>query len=761
MSSSIGVQEKKTRRTRRSAPRTRSGTRRVKCDERKPFCRRCEVFGVGCDGYRIEVPKPRRDTSIVKPQVALLPRPVIPRSILTSIFDNDLEKTYFDLWHRSAPPGAHAFLDSGDWTKLIRRSIHIPSIRYGVVAVGALGLAFAEAHSQRTISSSSIQHDVTNTHHKIAIKYYDKAVKIMMEDIANGNQDLRTTLMTCLIMLCFESFHGNYPLAVAQIRTGTELITEWRSSLPDAPPSNYPSPDPTTVEHELIQAFSGLSIQTFSNPDPRPMPRRQALRQEGVELLRHMPSKFQSAKIARSYLELVLKSITVFLSVTGAKMWTESEPNFGSLKYPEAKEKGAVFPYLLTEGQDSPDQIQEQLGHGSVIQPLDPPLAPDLSVAWSSITGSASQQDAAAFPRRQSEQYRSEHQKANFVDPSVVPAVLLDPSMEQDPVWAAWESRSRQTSPQMAEQTEPHLAPEFHGPEDRIPERIDPGTLDALMEIEWEAIPIEHPEAQEKMTPTISSLPHGSEDQIAGCLAPGTIAQPPDPSPETTTPASNTTIPQIANENFISQNAQKESSLMYQIDEVKREENLARIRQWDRAFRAMTGYQTMKDESGMLLLRLHYKTAIFALSAISLDPMAYDKHRDLMLEIVNLSSRVLEEFQRLGVPFFTPDLGVILPLYLVGMKCRFWDIRARIINLLLRESRREGIWDSILAGKIVEWVKGVEEKHMEGGVIPSWARAEPVNTSFDLQERRATIVCFQRTKADDPLPKKKEATLWW
>ncbi|CZR66688.1 uncharacterized protein PAC_16589 [Phialocephala subalpina] len=750
MSSSTGDPQKKPRWTRRSAPRTRSGC---------------------CDGYPVEPERARRGTAVVKAQAALLPRPVIPRSILTSIFDNDLEKTYFDLWHLSAPPSAHAFLDSGDWTKLIRRSIHIPSIRYGVVAVGALGLAFAEAHSQRTISSGSIQHDITNAHHKIAVKYYDKAVKLMMEDIASGTQDLRTTLMTCLIMLCFESFHGNYPLAVAQIRTGTELISEWRSSLPDAPPSNYPSPDPTTVEHELVQAFGGLSIQTFSNPDPRPMDRRQALRQEGVELLRHMPSKFTSVKIARSYLELVLKSISVFLSVTGVKMWTESEPIFGSLKYPETKEKAAVptFPYL-PEDHDSPDQNQEHLAHGSVVQHLDPPLDPDLSMAWSSITGSASLKSATpAFLHPQSEHHRSVHQMADFVDPSVVPAMILDPSMEQDPVWAAREAMSRQAQPEIPGQMPPRLPFEQCGPEGQLDESINPGTFDDFMAIGWEARTIQQPDLQFKTTPIIPGLPssdHRSEDQIAGCLAPGTIALPLDSSSTSPfTRSTDTSIPQIANENFISQNAQKESSLMYQIDEMKREENLAKLRQWDHAFRSMEGYRASKDESGMLLLRLHYKTAIFALSSISLDPMAYDKHHDLMYEIVTLSSRVLGEFQKLGVPFFTPDIGVILPLYLVGMKCRFPDIRARIVNLLLRESRREGIWDSILAGKIVEWVQSVEEKYMEGEgdkkVIPGWARVEPVNTSFDLQERRATVVCFQKTGPDDLLPRKKEATLLW
>ncbi|KAE8452556.1 hypothetical protein EG329_013815 [Mollisiaceae sp. DMI_Dod_QoI] len=419
---------------------------------------------------------------------------------------------------------------------------------------------------------------------------------MMREDLAKGEQDLRTTLVTCLIIFLFESFHGNFPLAVAQIRTGTELIYEWRRTLPSASPAHYPSPDPTTVEDELVQAFGGFSIQTFSEPDPRPPSRCDTLKQGAEEVIRQMPATFPTLKIARAYLELIMRSATVFLSVTGAQMYSE-------------------------------------------------------------ITN---------------------HTSLN-----------LSPMEEE-------QSMARLSSLQAGQQRQ------FEDTEDLAHQR--------------------------------SAL-------------------------------SDTAIPQIADEDYISQNFQKQSSFVRQMDDLQREENLAKLRQWHQAFRSMPAKVQMKGSPGWLLLQLHYKTSIFALRSLSLDLMAYDNFYDLMLEIVTLSSRILEDFNRLGIPFFAPDLAIILPLYLVGMKCRFSSLRSRIIKLLLGQCRREGIWDSILVGKIVEWVKDVEETYMEGEGdkkrIPGWARVEPVHTSFDLLERRATVVCFQRTGPDDPLPRKIESTLLW
>jgi hypothetical protein len=51
------------------------------------------------------------------------------------------------------------------------------------------------------------------------------------------------------------------------------------------------------------------------------------------------------------------------------------------------------------------------------------------------------------------------------------------------------------------------------------------------------------------------------------------------------------------------------------------------------------------------------------------------------------------------------------------MKCPVNMIRWRATNLLLSYPRQEGTWDSILRGKIANWVREMEE---DGGWQNSW-----------------------------------------
>src|SRR3569833_3334642 len=71
------------KRKRSSRPKVRSGcltcTRRhVKCDERKPFCLRCEKADIECAGY--SSPKPPEPKKPAKEVVSRTVRPLLPRS---------------------------------------------------------------------------------------------------------------------------------------------------------------------------------------------------------------------------------------------------------------------------------------------------------------------------------------------------------------------------------------------------------------------------------------------------------------------------------------------------------------------------------------------------------------------------------------------------------------------------------------------------------------------------------------------------------
>ena len=121
---------------------------------------------------------------------------------------------------------------------------------------------------------------------------------------------------------------------------------------------------------------------------------------------------------------------------------------------------------------------------------------------------------------------------------------------------------------------------------------------------------------------------------------------------------------------------------------------------------------------------------------------------------------------------FALDLGIVPPLFVVATKCRDRKLRREAIRLLMSSPRREGMWDSILCGKVSEWIMEVEEeglRHFE--VWDSMGANEPIvedrrvmvkEILFDLQRREATLRCGTRGARDGDLdPRAKETFIFW
>ena len=112
---------------------------------------------------------------------------------------------------------------------------------------------------------------------------------------------------------------------------------------------------------------------------------------------------------------------------------------------------------------------------------------------------------------------------------------------------------------------------------------------------------------------------------------------------------------------------------------------------------------------------------------------------------------------------------IVPPLYLIATKCRVHHLRHAAIALLLSERRREGIWDSILCGKVAEWMVGLEEEGVRIGsdgqdwyggkgkglldeeelFIPEERRCWGETTERDLQGRRAVVKCKQNIPMEE------------
>jgi hypothetical protein len=60
-------------------------------------------------------------------------------------------------------------------------------------------------------------------------------------------------------------------------------------------------------------------------------------------------------------------------------------------------------------------------------------------------------------------------------------------------------------------------------------------------------------------------------------------------------------------------------------------------------------------------------------------------------------------------PTFTPEIGIIPVLYIIGVKCRHPMVRREVLSILRRQPTQEAVWNSISAARVVERVIEIEE----------------------------------------------------
>lgn len=109
--------------------------RRVKCDESKPKCLRCDKLGIQCPGYNVPVAR------LFEPHLS----PHLP-------FDSDSDRAKFDLFVKTGSRvlGSFQLNSLPFWTTLAPQiSAYHPAVRHGLTALGAIqaplhGLKFAE-----------------------------------------------------------------------------------------------------------------------------------------------------------------------------------------------------------------------------------------------------------------------------------------------------------------------------------------------------------------------------------------------------------------------------------------------------------------------------------------------------------------------------------------------------------------------------------------------------------------------------------------
>lgn len=123
------------------------------------------------------------------------------------------------------------------------------------------------------------------------------------------------------------------------------------------------------------------------------------------------------------------------------------------------------------------------------------------------------------------------------------------------------------------------------------------------------------------------------------------------------------------------------------------------------------------DEKAVAVLRLYH-----ILLSIRLEIGAFQENRreaafdqlepglEKMLEYAKfIIGEPKRETEKPGKIICSSGLGVVMPLHMVAARCRNPTVRKEAVDLLLRARRRDGLWDSTLAGRVVSTTIELEE----------------------------------------------------
>ncbi|KAH8601853.1 hypothetical protein B0O99DRAFT_562579 [Bisporella sp. PMI_857] len=111
----------------------------------------------------------------------------------------------------------------------------------------------------------------------------------------------------------------------------------------------------------------------------------------------------------------------------------------------------------------------------------------------------------------------------------------------------------------------------------------------------------------------------------------------------------------------------------------------------------------------------------------------------------------------MGIETFASEPRIIPALYLCATKCRIPSLRNEALSMLFAERRREGIWESILHGKVAQWLISLEADGEPGWggyadftspTVGCDRRAWGETIQRELQSKRATVRCRQNRPAE-------------
>ncbi|KAI1748961.1 hypothetical protein F4782DRAFT_515227 [Xylaria castorea] len=185
--------------------------RKVKCDEARPKCLRCQTSARICGGYRAPPPGSFSWNSLLQHRPSTIPCSV----------SNSVELRGLDFFRCIVAPALTNPLGNSFWKRSVcQLAVQEPAARYAVLAIGLL-------YAQLDPSS----HDPPNSNeYRVAVNYYNKALR---QVATSEHPDAETTLLISILFTCIEFLRGNAVAAIEHCRHGIHILSSIKQASSD------------------------------------------------------------------------------------------------------------------------------------------------------------------------------------------------------------------------------------------------------------------------------------------------------------------------------------------------------------------------------------------------------------------------------------------------------------------------------------------------------------------------------------------------
>lgn len=192
------------------------------------------------------------------------------------------------------------------------------------------------------------------------------------------------------------------------------------------------------------------------------------------------------------------------------------------------------------------------------------------------------------------------------------------------------------------------------------------------------------------------------------------------------------------------------------------------IDQWNKAYEPMfleVCQNTVgREYLGVLQLRICvWKCEIIIATSMSNTELVFDSFTAQFQRITHFARHILQKDQEIRESDGSRlqyGMGLIMALFYTATRCRDFSVRSEAIAILRQWPCTNGIWHSLQAAKVAEWIANLEEKRCNGlKVIPDDCRVKMQSLKVSFQQGMITVDCMQ--SSGDGVLESRKANLHW